>query len=151
MKKYNIILCMLMLILGFGIHCAAVSSVPSNIAVIDINKVLSQSSQVMALKKEQKRKTEELQKWVTTAKADIDKQQTKEGKEKLIKKYDSEYTKRQQTMQKEYTSQLQKIDTDISAVIAKEAKSKGYDIVLSKSVVLYGGTDLTGSIAKLIK
>ena len=147
----NIITYTIMILLGFGIHSAAISNIPSKVAVIDVNGVLSQSSQVMALKKEQKRKAEELQKWITTARADVDKQKTQDGKEKLIQKYDAEYNKKQQAMQKEYTAQLQKIDSDITAVIAKEAQSKGYDVVLSKSVVLYGGTDLTGAIVKSIK
>ena len=147
MKKYLIYT--LMLLLGFSMH--SVAGVPSKIAVIDINGVLSRSSQVMALQKEQKLKSEEFQKWITAAKTDIDKQKTKDGKEKLIKKYEAEYSKKQETLQKDYTNKLQKIDKDISSVIAKEAKSKGYDVVLSKNVVLYGGTDITDAIAKLIK
>ena len=147
MKKY--LTYTLMLLLGFSLHTMA--SVPSKIAVVDVNGILSQSSQVAALKKEQKAKAEEFQKWYTTAKADVDRQQTKEGKEKLIKKYEAEYSKRHETMQKDYTAKLQKIDKDITAVIAQEAKSKGYDVVLSKNVVLYGGTDLTGAIARLVK
>ena len=33
----------------------------------------------------------------------------------------------------------------------KYAKSKGYPIVLAKSVVIYGGTDITNEVAKLVK
>ena len=147
MKKYLIY--SLMLLLGFSMH--SVASVPSRIAVIDVNGVLSQSTQVMALQKDQKLKSEEFQKWLNTAKADVEKQKTKDGKEKLIKKYEAEYSKRQETMQRDYTAKLQKIDSEISAVIAQEAKSKGYDVVLSKNVVLYGGVDLTGDVAKKVK
>ena len=147
MKKY--IIYSLMLLLGFSMH--SVASVPSRIAVIDVNGVLSQSTQVMALQKDQKLKSEEFQKWLNTAKADVEKQKTKDGKEKLINKYEAEYSKRQETMQRDYTAKLQKIDTEISAVIAQEAKSKGYDVVLSKNVVLYGGVDLTGDVAKKVK
>ena len=82
----NIITYTLMILLGFSLHSVAVSSIPSKIAVIDVNGVLSQSSQVMALKKEQKRKAEEFQKWIVAAKADVERQKTQDGKEKLIKK-----------------------------------------------------------------
>ena len=105
----------------------------------------------MALKKEQNLKKEELQQWLSIAKADVEKQKTQEGKDKLVKKYDSEFQKKQQSIQKAYTEKLQVIDKDISEVIAKTAKDKGYDIVLAKGVVLYGGEDITNTISKLIK
>lgn len=138
-------------ILGLGFNNFAMSDVPSKIAVVDVNRVVSNSSQVMALKKEQNLKNEELHKWLTTAKADVEKQKTQEGKEKLIKKYDSDFQKKQQAIQKDYTDKLQAIDKDISGVIAKTAKDKGYDVVLAKGVVLYGGEDITNTISKLIK
>lgn len=138
-------------IVGLGFNSFAMSDVPSQIAVVDVNRVISNSSQVMALKKEQNLKNEELQKWLVTAKADVEKQKTQEGKEKLIKKYDSDFRKKQQAIQKDYTEKLQAIDKDISGVIAKTAKDKGYDVVLAKGVVLYGGDDITNTISKLIK
>ena len=39
----------------------------------------------------------------------------------------------------------------ISSTIAAQAKAKGYDIVLAKSTVLYGGEDITAEIAKIVK
>lgn len=152
MKKYlNIGLIAAAFALGLGLNNLAISNVPSKIAVADVNKIVSQSSQVMALKKEQQLKMEELQKWLVNARKDVEKQSTKEGKEKLVKKYDADFQKKQQAIQKNYTAKLQSIDKEISAVIAQEAKAKGYDIVIAKNVVLYGGDDITQSIAKLVK
>ncbi len=152
MKKYlNIGLIAAAFALGLGLNNLAISNVPSKIAVADVNKIVSQSSQVMALKKEQQLKMEELQKWLVNARKDVEKQSTKEGKEKLVKKYDADFQKKQQAIQKNYTAKLQSIDKEISAVIAQEAKTKGYDIVIAKNVVLYGGDDITQSIAKLVK
>lgn len=151
MKKINTLLIASAFVVGVGFNSFVMSNVPSKIAVVDVNKVISSSSQVMALKKEQNLKNEELQKWIATAKADVEKQKTQEGKDKLIKKYDSELVKKQQTIQKDYSNKLQSIDKDISAVIANTAKDKGYDVVLAKGVVLYGGDDITNTIAKLIK
>lgn len=151
MKKINTLLITGAFILGLGFNTFAMSDVPSKIAVVDVNRVVSNSSQVMALKKEQNLKNEELQKWLNTARADVEKQKTQEGKEKLAKKYDSDFQKKQQAIQKDYTDKLQSIDKDISGVVAKTAKDKGYDVVLAKGVVLYGGEDITNAISKLIK
>ena len=101
--------------------------------------------------KEQQEKMQELQKWLETVRADVQKQSTKEGKEKLVKKYDAEFAKKQEAIKKNYAGKLQAIDKSISATIAAEAKAKSYNLVLSKGVVLYGGEDITASISKIVK
>lgn len=138
--------------LGLSCNNYAMSDVSNNkIAVVDVNKVVSQSSDVQALKKEQATKMQDLQKWLTVVRADVEKQSTEEGKQKLIKKYDAEFAKKQEAIKKEYAGKLQAIDKKISGVIASEAKTKGYDLVLAKGVVLYGGSDITNDISKAVK
>jgi len=151
MRKVNTLLIAGAFIVGLGFNTFAMSDTSSKIAVVDVNRVVSNSSQIMALKKEQNLKTEEIQKWITIARSDIEKQKTQEEKVKLAKKYDSDFQKKQLAIQKDYTDKLQVIDKDISNIIAKTAKEKGYDIVLTKGVVLYGGDDITNTISKLIK
>ena len=140
-------------VLGLGFNNIAMSDVPANykVAVVDVNAVVSKSAQVQALRKEQQVKLQELQKWLETVRADIQKQSTKEGKEKLVKKYDAEFAKKQEAIKKDYANKLQAIDKSISATIASEAKAKNYDLVLSKGMVLYGGDDITASISKIVK
>ena len=152
MKKYfNIILIALAFALGTGFNTFSISAAPSNIAVVDLNAVVGQSAQVLTLKKEQALKMDDLQKWLVTARADVEKQKTQEGKEKLAQKYDAEFIKKQTAIQKDYTAKLQVIDKNISEVITKEAKKNGYEIVLAKGVVLYGGHDITNTISKQVK
>ncbi len=150
-KQYAIALGVLMFITGFGINNAAMSDINQKIAVVDVNQVVNKSAQVQALKKEQATKTQELQKWIKNVQADVNKQQTQEGKEKLAKKYDAEFLKKREAITKAYQAKLKSIDASISATIASEAKAKGYDIVLTKAVVLYGGDDITSAIAKAVK
>ena len=134
-------------VVGLGFNNFAMSDVPVNynVAVVDVNAVVAKSAQVQALKKEQQEKLQELQKWLETVRADVQKQSTKEGKEKLVKKYDAEFAKKQEAIKKNYSNKLQAIDKSISATIAAEAKAKNYNLVLSKSMVLYGGDDITAS------
>lgn len=121
------------------------------VAVVNVAAVVESSSEVMALRKEQQQKMEELQKWLTTVRADVDKQTTKEGKEALIKKYDAEFVKKQEAIKTNYAKKLQAIDKNISTVIEQERKAKGYDLVLAKGIVLSGGDDITKDVAKKVK
>ena len=121
------------------------------IAVIDVQAVVTKSAQVQALKKDQQTKMQELEKWLKTVRADVDKQQTKEGKEKLIKKYDAEFAKKREAIAKNYQTKLKEIDKSITDTIAATAKAKGYDMVITKGVVVYGGEDITADVQKVVK
>jgi len=123
----------------------------SKIAVVDVQAVVAKSAQVQNLKKEQQTKLQELEKWLKTAQADVEKQKTQEGKEKLLKKYNTDFAKKKEDMAKEYQTKLQAIDKSISNTIATQAKAKGYDMVISKGVVVYGGDDITADIQKAVK
>ena len=151
MKKQTLIIGLLMFAIGFGINNIAMSDGVSRIAVVDVQTVVGKSAQVQALKKEQAKKTEELQTWLKTARADVEKQKTQESKEKLLNKYNTEFAKKQETIRKDYQTKLQAIDKSITGTIAAHAKANGYDIVLSKGVVIYGGSDITSAVAKVVK
>lgn len=123
----------------------------SKIAVVDVQKVVNKSAQVQALKKEQKAKKEELVKFINTARADVNKQTDPKKKEELTKKYDKELAAKREANAKAYKTKLQAIDKSISATITAQAKAMGYDMVLTKGVVLYGGDDITDAITKVVK
>lgn len=143
-------------ILAIGIVIGSCNTAISNIntqkiAVVDVPAVVSQSAQVKALKDEQTKKAQELSKWLETVNADVKKQTTEANKKKLLTKYNEEFAKKKEANTKEYTAKLTEIDKSISATIAAQAKAKGYDIVLAKSTVLYGGDDITAEVAKVVK
>ena len=94
---------------------------------------------------------QDLEKWLKTAQADVEKQQTKEGKEKLLKKYNTEFAKKKETITKDYAVKLKAIDKSITDTIAAQAQAKGYNMVISKGVVVYGGDDITADVAKVVK
>ena len=138
-----------LLLATMGITNAAMAD--TNIAVVDVQAVVSKSAQVQALKKEQQTKMQDLEKWLKTVRADVEKQQTQEGKEKLVKKYDAEFAKKKEAIAKNYQTKLQAIDKSITETIANQAKLKGYDMVITKGTVLYGGDDITQDIMKVVK
>ena len=145
MKK-TLSLTLMALILGSGLAIA-----DQRIAVVDVQAVVSKSAQVQALKKEQQSKMQDLEKWLSTAQADVQKQQTKEGKEKLLKKYNAEFAKKKETIAKDYAARLQAVDKSITDTIATQARLKGYNMVISKGVVVFGGDDITADVQKVVK
>ena len=54
-------------------------------------------------------------------------------------------------MDKNYATKLSAIDDSISKQIEAQAKAGGYDIVLAKGAVLYGGSDITEAVKKAVK
>ena len=138
-----------LLLATMGITNAAMAD--TNIAVVDVQAVVSKSAQVQALKKEQQTKMQDLEKWLKTVRADVEKQQTKEGQEKLLKKYNSEFAKKKEAIAKDYKEKLQAIDKNITETITTTAKAKGYNMVISKSMVIMGGDDITAEIQKVVK
>lgn len=151
MKKSSLAAAVLLFALGLGAGNLVTSHETSKIAVVDIQTLVSKSSQVQALKKEQAAKMQELGKWLETVSADINKQSTEEGKQKLIKKYNAEYAKKQEVIKKNYKEKLTSVDKIITDAIANEAKTQGYDVVLSSSAVIYGGNNITDAVSKAIK
>ena len=147
MKRF-LVTTLLLATLGFANTAIA----DTRIAVVDVQAVVASSSQVQALKKEQQAKLQELEKWLQTAKSDVNKQQTQEGKEKLLKKYNTEFDKKKADIKSNYAKKLQAIDVNITQAIANEAKAKGYNLVISKQgQVLYSSDDLTANIKKAVK
>ena len=123
----------------------------SKIAVVDVQAVVSKSAQVQALKKEQQTKIQDLEKWLKTAQTDVEKQKTQEGKEKLLKKYNTEFAKKKEAIAKDYQARLQAVDKSITETISATARAKGYNMVISKGVVVFGGDDITTDVAKVVK
>ena len=145
MKK-TLSLVLTALILGTGVVMAE-----QKIAVVDVPAVVAKSAQVQALKKEQQTKMQDLEKWLKTAQADVEKQKTQEGKDKLLKKYNADFAKKKETIAKHYQARLQAVDKSITETISTTARAKGYNMVISKGVVVFGGDDITADVQKVVK
>ena len=123
----------------------------NKVAVVDVQKVVNKSAQVQALKKEQDNKRKELAQFIKKAGEDIKKQSDPTKKKALAQKYDKELKAKQEANSKTYKTKLETIDKNINATITQQAKAMGYDLVLTKGVVLYGGDDITEAILKVVK
>lgn len=122
-----------------------------SVAVVDVPAVVSASSQVQDLKKEQQLKAQEMVKFIEKARKDVASISDAKKKQAAEEKYSKEFMAKKEKMDAEYATKLQSLDQSISKQITDKAKAEGYDIVLSKSVVLFGGEDITSEIVKIVK
>lgn len=140
-------------VLGVTAGNYAFSDQTANIKIgyVDLSKLIDSSSEIKALKNAQNKKSEELKEWINVARADVEKQKTKEGQQKLAQKYENDLIKKQENLSKSFQKELADIDKNMGNIIKERSKALGYDIVLNKSAVLYGGDDITANIQKYIK
>lgn len=137
------------------VGCLSIGTVASaeglGVAIVDVPQVVAASSEVQKLKKEQQTKAEEIVKFIEKARKDVasitDADKKKAAEEKYTKELQSKKTK----MDEEYANKLKAIDASISKKIEEQAILKGYDVVLSKGIVLYGGKDITNEVIKAVK
>ncbi len=136
-----------LLLLGFGIllglNC---SYATENIAVVDLQKIVSNSSQVKQLKQEHAKKMEELNKIIVNARGEINNETDSAKILQLEDKYTKEFNAKKSALEREYSTRLNAIEKSIKDEISKKAKQENYDYVFAKSVVLYGGNDITEQI-----
>lgn len=130
---------------------SAVMAKDFTVAVVDVPQVVTSSAQVQALKKEQQAKAEELVKFIENARKDVASITDSSKKKAAEEKYSKELQTKKEKIELEYASKLKAIDASISKQIETQAKAQGYDVVLSKGVVLYGGRDITSEIVKVVK
>ena len=136
---------------GIAFSNFAMSDVPSKIAVVDVQEVVNSSSQVQALKKEQQAKMKEVVSFVEKARKEVAATTDVKKKQASEEKYNKELNTKKTAMDKNYADKLTAIDSTISKQIEAQAKAGGYDIVLAKGVVLYGGSDITDAVKKAVK
>ena len=135
----------LVVILGFFL-ATCYASAEDSIAVVDLQKIVSNSGQVKQLKQEHAKKMEELNKIVINARGEIANETDENKILKIEEKYTNEFNAKKSLLDKEYNNRLSAIEKNIKEEIAKKAKKDDYDFVFAKSVVLYGGKDITDEI-----
>lgn len=136
-----------LLLLVFGILLSLnCSYATENIAVVDLPKIVSNSSQVKQLKQEHAKKMEELNKIIVNARGEINNETDSAKILQLEDKYTKEFNAKKNALEKEYSTRLNAIEKSIKDEISKKAKQENYDYVFAKSVVLYGGNDITEQI-----
>ena len=117
-----------------------------SIAVVDLQKIVSSSSEVKQLEREHEKKLEELNRIIINARGAIANETDNVKIIQLEDKYTHEFNTKKSALESEYNSILASIEKNIKNEIEKKAKKDNYDYVFAKSVLLYGGKDITNEI-----
>ncbi len=134
-----------LIILGFFLTLSYVKAEDS-IAVVDLQKVVSNSNQVKQLKSEHSKKMEELNKIIVNARGEIANETDNEKIIMIEDKYTKEFNTKKEALERDYNNRLASIEKNIREEITKKAAKDKYDYVFAKSVLLYGGKDITNEI-----
>lgn len=121
------------------------------IAVVDLQQIVSNSSQVKQLKQEHSRKIADLDKIIINARGEISNEKDPAKVLLLEDKYMKEFNTKKEALERDYNNRLSSIEKNIKGEISKKAQKDGYDYVFAKSVVLYGGKDITNEISANVK
>lgn len=121
------------------------------VATIDVQKIISNSPKIKALNEDKRNKMNEITTFVEKANASVAKETDPQKKEELKDKYNKELKVKKEALDKNYFQKLSEIDKEIKEQIKTKANALHYDLVLTKSSVLYGGTDITQEIIKILK
>lgn len=140
MKKYLSLLLLGILFMGNS------AMANDNIAIVDLQKIVSNSSQVKQLKQEHAKKMDELNKIIVNARGAIANETDSAKILQLEENFTKEFNTKKQALEKDYNNRLSAIEKNIKAEIEKKAQKDNYDYVFAKSVVLYGGKDITNEI-----
>lgn len=151
-KKISFLfICLMAFALGYSINNLAISDTAPKIAVVDVQRLIQNSSQVKQLKADQEKKITEMQNTIQKAQAEISKETDPNKVAALEEKYRNQINDQKNALDKEYNDKLTKIDSEIRASVVEKARSLNYSLVLPKNVVFFGGDDITDAIAKGIK
>ncbi|MFA6989931.1 MAG: OmpH family outer membrane protein [Candidatus Gastranaerophilaceae bacterium] len=118
----------------------------SNIGFIDEVAVLKSYPPAQILDEKQKVSTSELQKFVADAKFQIASANTNEKKKQLEESLTSQLNQKKKTLNEEYGKMFSSLQKEIFAVVKTTAKKKNLAIVLRRTSVIYGGTDVTQDV-----
>ena len=124
---------------------------PCKIGIVDIKKVVANSSEAKSIQTEQKKKIDELTRFSEKARLSVDKEKDPEKQKELEEKFTKELNEKRTAIDSEYAKKLSLAEQDIRNIIETTAKDKGYTMVIMKSVVLYGGEDINDEVAKAVK
>lgn len=123
----------------------------AKIAVVDVQFLVNQTPAVLALRAEQRQNTSIIQNWINGVNSQLSQIADQNTRNATAQQYQIELNKRQQMLQSQYAMKINAIDAELSKLVSDVANEKKLDYVFAKGTVVFGGTDITEDVAKLLK
>lgn len=140
-----------LLLLSLLLFSGASVFAQEDIAIVDLSKIVENSAQVRQLKQEHSKKIADLDKILVNARGEISNEKDPAKVLLLEDKYMKEFNSKREVLEKDYNGKISVIEKNIKDEITKKAQKDGYKYVFAKSVVLYGGKDITSELLNSIK
>ena len=152
-KIFGALIVITAFVAGYSINNIAVSGTNPDykVAIVDIQKIVSNSSEIKALKTDQEKQVQAMHATIHKAWAEISKEKDPAKIAQLEEKYRNEINQQKLALDTSYNSKLTAIDNKIKTAVVEKARSMNYNIVLPKNTVLYGGDDITDQVSTIIK
>ena len=131
--------------------CKLTGNKAEKFAVVDLQRVVVVAKEVAALKSERDMQIAELQKMAEEANAKISDEKNEKAKKKLSEQLLVEINKKKESFDCMYASALQASDRKLNEKIAEVAKKEGYSVVMNKSGIIAGGTDITEKVIEAVR
>lgn len=129
----------------------AVADNSGKFAVVDVQRVVVSSRDIAALKMERDAQVAELQKMADAANEKIKAEKDEKARKELSETNLAEINAKKNEFDKIYATALQASDKKLNDVINAVAEKEGLKVVLNKSFVVTGGTDITESVVEQVK
>lgn len=123
----------------------------AKIAIVDVQALVNQTPSVIALRNEQQANANVIQNWVAGVNNQLSQIADPNQRAAMTQQYQIELNKREQILQSQYVQKVQAIDAELSKLVSDVATEKKLDYVFAKGMVVFGGTDITADVAKLLK
>ena len=138
---------------GYSINNIAISHATPDyrVAIVDIQKVVSSSNEINALKIEQEKQIQNMNATINKARQEISKEKDPSKIAAIEEKYRDEINKQKLALDTSYNNKLKAIDSKIKTAVVEKARSMNYNIVLPKNTVLFGGDDITDQVSATIQ
>ena len=148
MKNWKKLLTVLAItsIVGFS----GLKSYADGTGVVDIDKVISNYSKAQDVSADLKVKEAELQKFQADAQKQIKEAKTPLEKKNMEDKLTEEFKQKIQDYKDAQVKQLKQVEDSVFAAVDSVAKQQKLDLILNKSSVLRGGSDITDAILNIL-
>lgn len=139
--------CALVFLLGFAIR----GMFAPNVAYVNLQQIVAASTETVRFQQEYAQKRKEFDGWLKQAKKDIAAETRKAKRDEIAREYQEIAKKRETALVQDYNEQLSKLENKINRIMRRTARAHGCKVILNKSSVVLGGTDITAEVVKKIK